>query len=110
MMEKIYNKLVRDNIPNIIRANGGEPIYRMLDENEYWEYLLKKDIEELQEVKEAISPEERKKEIADKLEILRAMAERDGFSLQDIIDEANIKKQKNGGFQKRLLLEKVIEK
>ena len=109
-MRKKFNKLVRDNIPNIIRANGGEPIYRMLDENEYWEYLLKKDIEELQEVKEAISPEERKKEIADKLEILRAMAERDGFSLQDIIDEANIKKQKNGGFQKRLLLEKVIEK
>lgn len=37
------------------------------------------------------------------------MASYNGFSLQDIIDEANIKKSKNGGFEKRLLLEKVIE-
>ena len=38
------------------------------------------------------------------------MAEYNGFGLQDIIDEADTKKSKNGGFQKRLLLEKVIEK
>ena len=109
-MEKIYNKLVRDNIPEIIAKNGGKPFFRELNEQEYWEYLLKKDEEELQEVKEASSREERKKELADKLELLVAMASYNGFSLQDIIDEANIKKSKNGGFEKRLLLEKVIEK
>ena len=38
------------------------------------------------------------------------MAEFNGFSLEDIIEEADRKKAKNGGFQKRLLLEKVIEK
>ena len=48
-------------------------------------------------------------ELADKLEIIRAMAEFSGFSLQDIIEESDRKKEKNGGFQKRLLLEKVIE-
>ena len=109
-MEKIYNKLVRDNIPDIIRANGAEPIYHKLDDNHYWEYLLKKDEEELEEVKAAESFEERKKELADKLELIRAMAEFSGFELQDIIEEADRKKQKNGGFQKRILLEKVIEK
>lgn len=42
--------------------------------------------------------------------LIIAMAELNGFSLQDIIDEANKKKQENGGFERRLLLEKVIEK
>lgn len=109
-MERTYNKLVRDNIPEIIKKNGGNPFFRELDEQEYWEYLLKKDEEELQEVKKASSREERKQELADKLELLIAMASYNGFSLQDIIDEANIKKAKNGGFEKKLLLEKVIER
>jgi len=108
-MEKVYNKLVRDKIPEIIKSNNGEPFYRKLNDEEYWEYLLKKDIEELEEVRTATSLEERKKELADKLEIIRAMAEFSGFYLENIIDEADRKKEKNGGFQKRLLLEKVIE-
>ena len=31
-MERIYNKLVRDNIPNIIRKNNETPIIRVLNE------------------------------------------------------------------------------
>lgn len=83
---------------------------RVLNDEEYWEYLLKKDIEELEEVKKAEFLAERKEELADKLELIRAMAEYNGFRLEDIIEESDRKKQKNGGFQKRLLLEKVIEK
>jgi len=108
-MEKFYDKLVRDNIPEIIKNNGGEPYFRILNDDEYWEYLLKKDNEELEEVRTATFIEERKKELADKLELIRAMAEFNGFTLQDILEEADSKKQKNGGFEKRLLLEKVIE-
>ena len=40
-MEKIYNKLVRDNIPNIIRNNGGTPFVRILSDKEYKEELEK---------------------------------------------------------------------
>ena len=109
-MEKIYNKLVRDNIPDIIKNNDSIPIYRVLNDEEYWEYLLIKDNEELMEVKNAESIEERKKELADKLELIIAMAEFNGYTLEDIIEEANKKRNKNGGFKKRLLLEKVIEK
>lgn len=109
-MEKVYNKLVRDNIPDICKANGEEPFTRILTDEEYWECLLKKDEEELEEVKTAESLEERKKELADKLELIRAMAEFSGFSLDDVILEADRKKQKNGGFEKRLLLEKVIKR
>lgn len=107
-MEQIYDKLVRDNIPEIIKNNGEEPICRVLSDEEYWQYLLKKDNEELVEVREAISLTERKKELADKLELIRAMAEFNGFTLDEIIQEADKKANKNGGFQKRLLLEKVI--
>ncbi len=109
-MEVIYNKLVRDNIPDICRSNGEEPFISVLNDEEYWKYLLKKDYEELKEVETAESLDERKKELADKLELIRVMAEFSGFSLNEIIDEADRKKQKNGGFEKRLLLEKVIKK
>ena len=109
-MEQIYDKLVRDNIPEIIKSNGEIPVIRVLNDEEYWLYLLKKDKEELQEVEQADSLVERKKELADKLELIKAMAEFSGFSLQDVIEEADRKKEKNGGFKKRLLLEKVIEK
>ena len=62
-MAQIYNKLVRDNILDIIEANGEKPIYRILDAKEYWEYLLLKDIEELEEVRSASSTSERKKNL-----------------------------------------------
>ena len=108
-MEQIYNKLVRDKIPEIIIANGGQPFCKELNNEEYWEYLLKKDTEELEEVKTAQTREEKLKELADKLEIIRTMAEFNEFSLEDVIEAADKKKVKNGGFQKRILLEKVIE-
>lgn len=41
-MEIVYDKLVRDNIPKIIKYNGSEPYFRILNDEEYWEYLLKK--------------------------------------------------------------------
>lgn len=109
-MEKKYDKLVRDKIPEIIISNGGKPFCRELNDAEYWQYLLKKDMEELEEVRMAQSLEERKKELADKLEILIAMAEFSGYTLSDIIGAADKKRASNGGFQKRLLLEKVEEK
>ena len=108
-MEKIYDKLVRDNIPNIIISNGATPVFRTLDNEEFWDYLLKKDTEELEEVKTSMSREDTLKELGDKLELIRAMAEYKGFTLEDVINAANKKGEKNGTYNKRLLLIKVIE-
>ena len=41
-MERIYNKLVRDKIPNIIKEKGETPVVRVLDEVEYKNELEKK--------------------------------------------------------------------
>ena len=44
------------------------------------------------------------------MELIRAMAEFNGFTLDDIIEEAEAKAHKNGAFQKRLFLERVVPK
>lgn len=106
---QVYNKLVRDNIPNIIESNGEKAIYHISSDEEYWDYLLKKDSEELEEVRQAQSKEEMKEKLCDKLEILRAMANFCDFTLEDIIEEANLKNETKGSFKKRLILEKTYK-
>ena len=99
-MKNKYNKLVRDNIPTIIKENGEEPIYHTLNDNEYWLALLKKDSEELQEVKDATSKDEVLKELGDKLELIRAMAEYQGFTLDDVIKKQIRRKKQAEDFKR----------
>ena len=108
-MEIVYNKLVRDNIPNIIKANGETPVVRILDDSTYKSELEKKLNEEYHEVLEA-SGAERAEELADMLEIIRALAKLENKSLQDIIEIADNKNEKRGAFEEKIFLEKVIEK
>lgn len=49
-MEKIYNKLVRDKIPEIIRKNNEIPIIKQLNDIEYKSELERKLLEEYNEV------------------------------------------------------------
>ena len=49
-MEKVFNKLVRDKIPEIIKNNNEEPITRILNDEEYKIELEKKLLEEYNEV------------------------------------------------------------
>ena len=103
-MERIYNKLVRDNIPNIIKEKGEEPITRILSDEEYKKELEKKLNEEYQEVLEA-SGSERVEELADMLEVIKALGELEHTTL----DIANTKSIKRGAFKDKIFLEKVID-
>ena len=109
-MEKTFNKLVRDNIPDIIKSNGDESITRILDEYEYRVELYKKLLEETNEVIKSSSSDETFEELADVLEILRSIAKLNGKELDDIIEFANQKRAKRGGFEKRIFLEKTFDK
>lgn len=107
-MERIYNKLVRDNIPNIIKEKGETPVIRILDEIEYKKELEKKLYEEYKEVIEATG-DDRIEELADMLEVIRALANLENKQLNDVIEVADKKNKKRGAFEEKIFLEKVIE-
>ncbi len=109
-MERIFNKLVRDNIPDIIASNGEESVTRILAAEEYKVELYKKLLEEANEVISSKNSDETLEELADVLEILRSIAELNGKILDDVLETANQKKLKRGGFEKRIFLEKTYKK
>ena len=108
-MERIYNKLVRDNIPKIIEGKGEKPVVRVLSKKEYKVELEKKLYEEYKEVIEA-SGKDRLEELADMIEVIINLAKLEKATLNDVIEIAKDKSNKRGSFEKRIFLEKVIEK
>ncbi|MDB5185645.1 MAG: hypothetical protein JWL85_168 [Candidatus Saccharibacteria bacterium] len=102
-MNKVYKKLVRDNIPEIIRKNGEKPVTRTLDEKEYLEELVKKLKEEVAEFDADRSVEE----LADVKEVMIAIREAHGIHAGELEDVRRTKANKNGRFKKRLYLEGV---
>ena len=108
-MERIYNKLVRDKIPDIIKENGATPVVKILDEVEYKNELEKKLYEEYKEVIEATG-DDRVEELADVLEVIRALANLENKNLNEVIAIADRKSKKRGTFEEKIFLEKVIEK
>ena len=100
---KVFRKLVRDRIPEIIAANGEKAITRVLDEAEFVTALENKLLEEVQEMR--ASKAERKVEIADIYEVLDALIRAYGFSKEEIMALKEKKRTERGGFEKRLLLE-----
>lgn len=101
-----YNKLVRDKIPEIIKNNNETPITRILSDEEYKVELEKKLLEEYQEVI-ASSGKNRLEELADMLEVMIALASLDDATLEDVIELADKKRNKRGGFKEKIFLESV---
>ena len=108
-MERVYQKLVRDNIPNIISKKGEIPIICTLNDTEYQEALEKKLSEELKEVL-ASSGQERLLELADMLEVISAIATLEDSNLDEVISLASKKAKERGAFKDKIFLEKVIKK
>lgn len=106
-MERVYNKLVRDNIPDIISEKGEIAVVRTLSKEEYKKELERKLYEEYKEVIEA-TKEDRIEELADMIEVIRVLASLEKKSLDDVILVADRKNEKRGSFSKKVFLEKVI--
>ena len=105
-MKTAYNKLVRDRIPEIIARSGNTCDTRILDDDEYLQMLDMKLNEELAEYQESKSMEE----LADLLEVIRAVAAARGSSIQEVEQIRRQKAEKRGGFEKRILLTAVYSK
>ena len=84
-MEKLHNKLVRDNILDIIIKDGKKPISRILNNKEYKSELIKKFNEELLELFEANNSNNIKSELSDILEI-NDLKDKKYFELKLAID------------------------
>lgn len=107
-MNTEYNKLVRDNIPEIIKKRGAAPITRTLKKEEYKMALEKKLLEEYQEVLES-SGRKRLEKLADMLEVIKYLAKVEESSLADVMIMAEKKNGQKGSFKKRVFLESVRE-
>lgn len=105
---KTYQKLVRDFIPDIVRANGQEPLTRCLNEDEYRTALRAKILEEASELVAAECTDVLD-ELADLLEVMRAVACTEGFEWNQVEAAAIKKREKRGGFERRIWLERVLE-
>jgi predicted house-cleaning noncanonical NTP pyrophosphatase (MazG superfamily) len=101
--KKKYDKLVRDNIPAIIKGNGGSPIFHVSDSDEYWLKLKEKLLEEVSEFKEDESIEE----FADILEVLDAIANYKKFDSKEVKSVKAKKSAERGKFEKRIVLDQV---
>lgn len=100
MAKQVYDKLVRDQIPQIIRTNGNSCEIRVLEDREYQKRLEEKLKEELSEYLESGQLEE----LADLLEVMMALVKAKGSSWQALEQIRTDKLAKRGGFEKKLLL------
>ena len=104
-MKKVYNKLVRDKIPEIIEQSGKLCEISVLSDEEYLTALDKKLNEELQEFRQSGEIEE----LADILEVVYAIAQAKGYSIERLQSLREEKKTARGAFDKKLFLKWVKE-
>ncbi|MBA3047867.1 nucleoside triphosphate pyrophosphohydrolase [Patescibacteria group bacterium] len=108
-MKKNYNKLVRDNIPEIIKADNCRPNIRKLGKQEYLKELMKKLKEEAEELINAKDNEkELAKEISDVYEVIDAIIDYYNLDKDKISEFKKERKEKRGGFEKRIFLESIV--
>ena len=102
-MGRRYDKLVRDEIPDIIERNAETPICYRAGEDEYERRLLDKLDEEVAEYRENREAEE----LADILEVVHAIRRHEGVTADDLEQLRFEKAEERGRFEDRIVLERV---
>jgi predicted house-cleaning noncanonical NTP pyrophosphatase (MazG superfamily) len=96
----IYNKAIRDKIPEIIKLSGKNCDVKKLNDSEFLVELEKKLIEELTEYQESKDVEE----LADMLEVIYRISELRGITSNELENIKNEKAKKRGKFNDNLFL------
>jgi len=104
---KEYNKLVRDNIPEIIEKSGFEFKTRILTNEEFQKELIKKLLEESKELAEITERDELLEELADVFEVLDYILISERIDMYDIQEYRDRKNMKKGGFDNKVFLEYI---
>ncbi|MDP2909760.1 MAG: nucleoside triphosphate pyrophosphohydrolase, partial [bacterium] len=105
---EVYNKLVRDKIPEIIAQDGQKANVRILTNEEYKRELLKKLIEEAEESSGTKgNRKDLTKEIGDLLEVIDYLVVAFGLDRGEIEKLKANRKESRGGFDRRIFLESV---
>jgi len=99
----IYDKLVRDRIPEIIKIKGKTPMYHIASDEEYKRKLGDKLLEEVRE----LFIEENIEELADVLEVVHAWCAHSGISMEEVESVRKKKADERGGFAQKIILEEV---
>ncbi|TWP15977.1 phosphoribosyl-ATP pyrophosphohydrolase [TM7 phylum sp. oral taxon 353] len=101
----IYNKLVRDRILEIIKANGQKATHRILSADEYAVELTKKLFEEVEEY----SRDKNTDELADIMEVVYTLARLHNCTPEELDKLRANKAKKRGGFNEKIFLIEVID-
>ena len=96
------DKLIRDKLPQIMRASGIQVFERAMEKDEYLKRLKDKLLEEAKEVIASGSEKEMREELADLLEVMLSLAKAYGMELADIQQAAAQKREDKGGFDNRI--------
>ena len=104
-MKKIYQKLVRDRIPEIITEAGKDFSVSLVKGDRLKDYAMKKLQEEVQEFVENPCAEE----AADIMEIFHFVCNRMGIKDSEIMAATTTKRIERGAFEMGYILEWVEE-
>ena len=95
-------KLIRDRLPAIMRAQGLQVFDRRLNAAEFIAALKDKLVEEAQEVGAATGRADLIDELADVMEVIAALADASGVPLQAVEERRQAKRAERGGFAERV--------
>lgn len=105
---KMYNKLVRDKIPEIIKKSSRKPIIEKLNQYDYVQALKVKLNEEVNEYLKVDNDKNAIEELADILEVIYSLAEIHNTTKDELELVRLLKEEKCGGFKDGIFLIKVI--
>jgi len=98
-----YDKLVRDKIPEKIKANGDVPVTHVATAEEFRGKLSDKLVEEADEFRKNPTLEE----LADSQEVIDAILADRGWTREQLEEARKEKAEKRGAFTQRIILDET---